>query len=210
MLEIIWLDEIDSTQSFLINAIKNETLKPNIAVGTDNQISGTGRRGDSWEFYKGSLALSIAIEKDNMPKNMPLTATAIFAGYILFELMKKLGSNCWLKWPNDLYLNDKKLAGIIAMQVKNTTIFGVGLNGEKSSQNFAPSDVFFDSKKLAQTYIDTLLKSYEWNELFIKIEIEFNNNLPKLKAHYGLHNSDVSICSDGGLTIDERKVYTLT
>lgn len=209
-MEIIWLDEIESTQTFLIDSIKNGSLKPNISVGTNNQTGGRGRRGDSWEFHEGSLALSVAIEKSDLPDSMPLSATAIFAGFILFELMKKLGSNCWLKWPNDLYLKDKKLAGIIAMQVKDITIFGIGLNGQKSSQNFAASDVFFEPNLLAKTYIDTLLKSYNWNELFMKIEIEFNNNLPRLKAHYGLEHSDIFICNDGGLTIDGRKVYTLT
>lgn len=209
-MEIIWLDEIGSTQTFLIDGIKSKTLKPNIAVGTDNQVDGKGRRGDSWEFYKGSLALSVAIKKDNLPKDMPLSATAIFAGYILFELMSSLGSNCWLKWPNDLYIDDKKLAGIIAMQVKDVTIFGIGLNNQKSSNNFAASDVLFEPKELAERYVKSLLKSYNWDLVFREIEIKFNNNLCRLKKHYGLLHSNIELCSDGSLTIDERKVYTLT
>ncbi|MEY4505311.1 MAG: hypothetical protein RL154_1611 [Pseudomonadota bacterium] len=208
-LELIWLNEIDSTQSYLVSCLKNGELTPNIAVGTDNQTSGKGRRGDEWQFFKGSLALSLAIKKDNLPTNMPITATAIFAGFVLKKLLNNLGSKCWMKWPNDLYIEDRKLAGIIAMQNGETIIFGIGLNKDSLNANFAKSDIIFNAKELANTYITMMLGGYDWDLLFMEIEVECKYNLERLKKHYNL-SSDVEICYDGGLMIDGRKVYTLT
>ena len=208
-LTTIWLNETVSTQSYLIEKLKSNELELKVAVGTDRQTLGKGRRGDAWEFFEGSLALSVAIKNEDLPRDMPITAGAIFAGFILLKTLRALGSKCWMKWPNDLYLEDKKLAGIIASPVANGIVFGVGINGSVTDNAFAKSDVIFEPKKLANAYIFDILGVYEWGSLFMEIEVELQNNLGRLREFYTLGVAEIEICVDGALMIDGRKVYTL-
>ena len=106
----------------------------NLCLSADNQTSGYGRRNTKWFSYSGNLHLSILLK----PKckiesvNQLSFLTSISIGDTLKK--KKKNINIKYKWPNDILLNKKKIAGVIietSSYLKNKikwVIIGVGLN----------------------------------------------------------------------------------
>ena len=107
-MEIIYLDEIDSTQNFLIKKIKEKQVLPPVAVIANIQKNGIGSRGNSWIGEFGNLFLSFALTLDELPKDLPIQSSSIYFSYILKDVLFKKGSKIWLKWPNDFYIKSKK------------------------------------------------------------------------------------------------------
>ena len=62
-MEILYLDEVTSTQTWLIEQIKKNKLTPPVAVYAKKQTLGVGSRGNSWIGEDGNLFLSFAITK---------------------------------------------------------------------------------------------------------------------------------------------------
>lgn len=124
-----FFDSIDSTNDFLLN-IANST---NIDVCiTNEQTKGRGQKGRKWYGYKGgSILLSI---KRSFPLSCNLNGLSLVVGIAIIDLLEQKYKikNLKLKWPNDIYYTDKKLAGIlIENQVYKSnqyTVIGLGLN----------------------------------------------------------------------------------
>ncbi len=101
-------------------------------VVSDVQIKGRGRLGRNWYSPKGKHVYLSVILRPNWPvKSLPLVSLA--TGVALFELVKKEGLLATLKWPNDIYVGDKKLAGILCESSArgkrvDFVIVGIGLN----------------------------------------------------------------------------------
>ena len=130
-LKRIHIEETDSTNT-LARLIANE-LRENILVSTDFQKAGRGQRGNSWESEQGkNLLFSLVIH----PKEILATQQFALCQYISITLCKVLQSytdNISIKWPNDIYWRDKKIADIlIEHDIEGAyiyrTIIGVGLN----------------------------------------------------------------------------------
>lgn len=118
---------LDSTNKIIYAMFENNEIKSGALVIADEQTEGKGRRSNKWISEPGkSLTFSLII-KNNEPqliKKLPLVL-----GIAIIEAIKKLTKvNCYLKWPNDILYQSKKLAGILIEQKKNHFIIGVGIN----------------------------------------------------------------------------------
>lgn len=82
------------------------------------QTKGRGRRGRHWETFSGNLYYTIVL------KDIPLPARLGF--FISLALAELLGAS--LKWPNDVLLNKKKVAGILIEACGDFMVVGVGVN----------------------------------------------------------------------------------
>ncbi len=131
--EILWLDEVDSTQRYLLDELKSKRLKAPICVGTTIQTHGRGSRGNSWIGEEGNFFVSFAIDRSFLPNDLKLESSSIYFAYILKEVLEDLGSKVWLKWPNDFYLGEKKLGGLITNLVGDSLVCGVGINLKNAS-----------------------------------------------------------------------------
>lgn len=129
---INWLDEIDSTNSFVARNIS--TLHSGSIVAARRQSAGRGQRGNSWESEPfANLTFSMLWLPDNFPANKQFHLSEAVAVAITESIEKVCGISSKIKWPNDIYFNDLKLAGILiehALMGHNIlhTIIGVGLN----------------------------------------------------------------------------------
>jgi len=112
-MDIVYLDEIDSTHRYLKEYIKENGFKIPIAVVTQNQTNGIGSRENSWYGMQGNLFFSFVLSKDFLPNDLKIESASIYFSYVLKEILTKYGSCVWLKWPNDFYLDDKKIGGTI-------------------------------------------------------------------------------------------------
>tara|TARA_B100000902_G_C27249491_1_gene884450 strand:+ start:755 stop:1564 length:810 start_codon:yes stop_codon:yes gene_type:complete len=146
-------EEIQSTNSYLMNASSPSLKKMCIAV-TTNQTAGRGRYGKSWFSPSGTgLCLSAAYTFSKKPSNFAALTLAI--GVSIAEALHELKiSNIELKWPNDLVIQNSKLGGILTeIQYEDSKIIsvvtGIGLN-----INFPNKFVFGIDKDWAQKAID--------------------------------------------------------
>lgn len=122
---------IDSTNQYLLNKI-NE-LPSGFACAAEYQQAGRGRRGRQWFSPFGSnLYFSMYWRLDQGPAAAMGLSLAI--GIVIAKVLRQLsGQDIKVKWPNDLYLEDKKLAGILVEIAAKTgdvahIVMGMGIN----------------------------------------------------------------------------------
>lgn len=169
---------IDSTNQYLLERV-NESEKGRVCVA-EYQASGRGRRGRQWVSPFGSnLYLSMYWRLDaGMAAAMGLS---LVIGIAAVEALEEMGiQGVKLKWPNDLYYQDKKLAGILVEMSGQAggaanLVIGMGLNiGMPDKQpdidqpwttlNQVCADHRLDRTQLALTLIEhwkTILADYE-------------------------------------------------
>jgi BirA family biotin operon repressor/biotin-[acetyl-CoA-carboxylase] ligase len=94
----------------------------------DHQTAGRGRLGRVWTAPPGaSLLLSLLLRPDLAPDRLHLvTAAVALAGAAACEAVA--GFRPGLKWPNDLVVDDRKLAGVLAEADRGAVVVGIGIN----------------------------------------------------------------------------------
>ena len=123
----IHLTSVDSTMT----SIKKYIGSTNICMLADEQKSGLGRRGNEWISPKGNIYISFLIKYDLSIENHFLFS-ALTANSIIKFLNNHIDENINIKWPNDIIINDKKIAGIMTEIVDHNNtqyiIIGAGIN----------------------------------------------------------------------------------
>lgn len=211
-MEILSFDSLDSTQTYLIDAIVKSKLQAPIAVIAKEQNSGVGSRDNKWIGSSGNLFISIALLVEMLPKDLKIESASIYFAYIMKELLSRYSSDIYIKWPNDLYRNDKKIGGVITKNIENNLICGIGVNIIKApNSTYGCLGVAIDPLDILQEYIKELKKMYSWKQIFIKYQIEFE----KYKNSYVHINnyqkslSSAQLCEDGSIIINNERVYSL-
>jgi len=119
--------EIDSTNRYLLDEARAGAPE-GVVVVADHQTAGRGRLGRSWTAPVGSsLLVSVLLRPTLPPARMHLVtaAMALAAGDACEALS---GLRPALKWPNDLLIEEAKLAGILAEADLPAVVVGLGLN----------------------------------------------------------------------------------
>lgn len=126
------LDEVASTNTYLMKAAANGAPHVSCAVA-HVQTGGRGRRGRTWVSELGaSLTFSLLWRFDCGAAGLSGLSLAVGVG--LMRALNELGiTNAQLKWPNDVLVNQKKLAGILIdlqgdMDGPSAAVIGVGIN----------------------------------------------------------------------------------
>lgn len=125
------LSVIDSTNQYLMDRIGE--LSSGDACVAEYQQAGRGRRGRKWFSPFGSnLYLSMYWKLEQGPA--AAMGLSLVIGIVMAEVLQRLGAkDVRVKWPNDLYLNDRKLAGILVELTGKTgdaaqLVIGAGIN----------------------------------------------------------------------------------
>jgi BirA family biotin operon repressor/biotin-[acetyl-CoA-carboxylase] ligase len=211
-LQILLLDVVDSTQTWLKKALQENKLIPPIAVYAKIQTSGKGSRGNSWIGEEGNLFLSFALYKDTLPNDLKIESASIYFAYLLKEVLQEAGSKVWIKWPNDFYMYDKKVGGMITTVVKDCLICGVGINIKKAPQGFATLDIEIETQEVVEKFVKKMEKFVSWKQVFRKYSVEFYKNKP-FCTHTIENNKvkmeDAILNEDGSITIEGERIYSL-
>ena len=134
MLKYIHLEQIDSTNAYL-QRLQSECDIRNWVVSADMQTAGKGMGSNSWESEVGkNLTFSLALDVSFLPAEKQfLLSEAVPLGIV--EVLDKLlpVEKLSIKWPNDIYYGNRKLAGIlinstIKANMMDISIIGIGLN----------------------------------------------------------------------------------
>lgn len=127
-MRFIWTKSLHSTQVMLADYVRSNTLDEPFIVATLNQTNGIGSRANTWEQVTCGLYLSCALPNTLLPHDLPNQSASIYFGQILLELLQEFHNDLWLKWPNDFYLHDCKVGGLITQYIRGCVVFGIGLN----------------------------------------------------------------------------------
>ncbi|MEN6386499.1 MAG: biotin--[acetyl-CoA-carboxylase] ligase, partial [Phycisphaerales bacterium] len=105
-----------------------------LVVLTEHQTKGRGRRGNKWFDGKSKSTLcSLLIFNDRINPDMMALAIAVAAAQAIGKCGK---SEPQIKWPNDIFINDKKIAGILIEKKLNYYIIGIGINCHQQETDF--------------------------------------------------------------------------
>jgi len=210
-LKIFYLKTVNSTQKYLKNLILESEIKESLAVASDIQTDGIGSRDNTWLGLDGNLFLSFAIKLKDLPDDLKLESASIYFAYILKDTLQDLESKLWLKWPNDFYINNKKIGGMITTVVKDFIVCGVGLNLVNSPQNFTILDIKIQRNELLKRYIKNIEKKFTWKQIFSKYKLNFYLNQKFYTHNKKLRISleDAKLQEDGSIIINNERIYSL-
>lgn len=131
--QIIHLKEVVSTNYSLRERIEERTLPEGSVLWTDFQTGGRGQIGNTWESEKGkNLTFSTILYPDIIPANRQFLIAQI-ASLAVKETLDLYTDGITVKWPNDIYWQDKKICGmLIENDLAGSTIYcsllGIGIN----------------------------------------------------------------------------------
>jgi BirA family biotin operon repressor/biotin-[acetyl-CoA-carboxylase] ligase len=129
----IYLDKTASTNAMLVNLRKNAKPEEGTVVYAGFQTAGRGQKGTAWESEKSkNLLFSLLLYPHFVQANEQFIISQ-FVSLAIKEALDKYADGFCIKWPNDIYRNDKKIGGILIenelLDVEiRTSIIGVGLN----------------------------------------------------------------------------------
>ena len=229
--KVICFDEIDSTNNYAKKLIMSNGHDSNLhgtLIAANYQSSGRGRLGHSFESPAGTgLYMSIILKPENIKAanfQFITIADAVSVCLAIEDLYPELEGALKIKWVNDIYLDNKKITGILTEAVTSfesgeieSIVTGIGINvsTKKFAGNYNAGSIFPDGKikftrnelcariadyimnfaeDLNSTQSD-LIDEYRKRSLLINQDITYIKDGETLTAHV------LGISSDGGLEI---------
>lgn len=136
MTDIIWYESIDSTNNQAKRLLKD--LTGTTVIAAKEQTSGRGQRGNKWTSEAGSnLTFSLVLKPgDGLLENIPPDCQFVISEAVALGIRDYIAAenvSAKIKWPNDIYVSDRKICGIL---IENTvsggnlsgSIIGIGMN----------------------------------------------------------------------------------
>ena len=189
MLKYIHLEQIDSTNAYLQRQQAECDIRSWV-VSTDEQTAGKGMGSNGWESEVGkNLTFSLALDVSFLPAERQfLLSKAVALGliHVLDALLptEKLS----IKWPNDLYYEGHKLAGIlinstIKANMMDISIVGIGLNVNQMQFQDWPTHPISMKQITGKEYdLETLLQQVA--ESVAKETEKLKNDMAAVESEY--------------------------
>ncbi len=209
--DIQTFDILPSTQSYLVEQVRAGLITKPTAVIADEQTQGLGSRNNSWEGGRGNFFASIAVTTDALPSDLLPQSASIYFAYLFKDILAQHTPDVWLKWPNDLYLKDAKIGGVITQKLKNFFVVGIGVNLKKNQNSYTALSTDIPALILLNMFLDVLAKYPKWKHLFSQFKVEFELS----RAHFAHQNDarislrDAVLFEDGSLEINDERMYSL-
>lgn len=152
---IIVYDSVESTMD-----IARELDRGDVVVAL-SQRRGRGRKGREWFSPRGGLYLTIVTER------MSACRATIVSSVSIARALEKIGIKSSIKWPNDLYVENNKISGILSVTTEDKTLIGIGVNvrTEKFPPDLNATSIFLQGINIGifrflSMLIDTFLNVY--------------------------------------------------
>lgn len=130
---VLLFDRLDSTNTFTASLAQDPT-NAGIVVLADEQSAGRGQHGRHWLCPPGSGILMSVLLFPPAPLRRPVVLAAWAAVAVCEMISKSLGLEARIKWPNDVFIQGRKVCGILIEQARGT-IVGIGLNVNQTAAN---------------------------------------------------------------------------
>ena len=164
--KIIHIDETDSTNRWLKDFTPPLSAGEYVAVA-DYQTAGKGCGSNSWESERGkNLTFSMLIHPEGIAANEQFRITEVVSVALCETLESYIYNKVEIKWPNDIYVGDRKICGILIENrlqgpaIKDS-IIGIGLNvNQRMFLSDAPNPVSLYQLTGQETDLDALLNGF--------------------------------------------------
>jgi BirA family transcriptional regulator, biotin operon repressor / biotin---[acetyl-CoA-carboxylase] ligase len=131
--KIIFIDNLTSTNTYAIRLSSEERPSEGTIIRTNFQSAGRGQPGNKWESEDGkNLLISIILYPSRInPADQFLVSMSLSLG--MHDYLGSVIPGCSIKWPNDIYINDDKIAGILIESAITGSkidymVAGIGMN----------------------------------------------------------------------------------
>ncbi len=226
--KIIKVESVDSSNNYALDLIKKSKVVEGTVVWAFEQTKGRGQRDNYWESEKGkNLTFSIILFPEFLEVEQQfLLSKAVSLGIV--DFIKTYVENVSIKWANDIYVNDKKIAGtliensIIGNKILSSVV-GIGLNiNQTIFISNAPNPVSLklitgndydleESLSLLCNFIESRYLQLKANELS-QLNYDYLNTLYRYNAFY-TYESDgkrfiakiTGIAKSGRLILETRQ-----
>jgi BirA family transcriptional regulator, biotin operon repressor / biotin---[acetyl-CoA-carboxylase] ligase len=142
--QLIELESVDSTNNYAMARIHEGMASGGLLILARHQWAGKGQRGKTWVSEPGeNLIMSLVMEPFPLKLTQQFLLTAAVALAVL-DLVKGVYERNWkIKWPNDIYWNDRKAGGlliesVVTGQAWRWAVIGIGMN---LNQSDFPADI---------------------------------------------------------------------
>ena len=130
--EILYLDEVDSTNTAAKKAAENGAVHGTLVV-SERQTGGKGRRGRAWDSPRGTGIFMTLILRPNMAPVHASMLTLVAALAVADGIRECTGAETLINWPNALVMSGKKICGILTEMSAdpdciNYVAVGIGIN----------------------------------------------------------------------------------
>lgn len=178
-IELEFHQEVTSTNTMLIERIKNENLKEGYTIIAEAQTAGVGRHGRTFHSPENTgVYMSVLLKPNNIAEdtiNMITVAAAVATANAVESISN---SEAKIKWVNDIFIHDKKVAGILAQgQINNQTgkieqiVLGIGVNLYEPKGGFheeikgtagyvLKDESVSENRNIREAYITSLLNNF--------------------------------------------------
>ena len=144
---LILLEETDSTNRYLTQLCDRQQVAEYTTACADYQTAGKGQRGNTWESEKGkNLMFSLVLYPTFLPPQQQFILSQLTA-LAVKETLDTWTDDIRIKWPNDIYWQEKKICGMLIEHELNAggiarSIVGIGLNvNQEIFRSNAPNPV---------------------------------------------------------------------
>ena len=185
------LQQVSSTQDEARRLIELGEAKAGHVVVAAEQTEGRGRFGRAWLSPAGGLYATFIVAR--------YPAVPLVSGVAVLRALARFGVDACLKWPNDLVIDGRKLAGILIETVGDVALIGIGVNLEEAPLETATSirDVGGSARR------GELIVAI-WEEMSEAGELE--NVLRWYREHLTTLRRAVKVTLEGGETIEGTAV----
>lgn len=188
---LYYFDTLDSTNNYAMRLIDDGMAQHGNVIWTMNQTTGKGQRGKTWVDSPDNLKFSLIIQPKITSEHI-FHLSMLVALTITKYLKNILDEKCKIKikWPNDIYINDKKTAGILIENtfrgaLWNFAVIGIGLNVNQTRFTEELTNATSLKKESQQTF--DLLEIIHDLRSGILNELIDPNNKEKVLEQYNAH-----------------------
>lgn len=194
-MNILHFNTLPSTYTYVADNARS--MAHATVVAADFQTSGRGQRGNTWEAEAGkNILATILVRMPSFPAKSQFLISETVSLAIIDAIREHTGLNCLIKWPNDIYIGNKKLAGILishslapAAENGETAIshsvigFGINVNQETFHSD-APNPVSL-TQITGQTYLLTPLLETIARTIISRLEsLNANSDITSVTEQY--------------------------
>jgi len=129
---IVRLESVDSTQRYA-SLLVAQGAADGTAVVAETQTAGRGRRGRVWRDTPGASLLLSIILRTSLPAARVATLSLAAGVAVAEALIAVSGVEARLKWPNDVLVGGRKIAGVLLERQSDVVILGIGINVSHAS-----------------------------------------------------------------------------
>ena len=164
--KVVHIEETDSTNRWLKDYSATQPVE-DMVVCADYQTAGKGCGANTWESERGkNLTFSMLIHPKGIPANQQFHITEVVSVALCKTLQPYIYNKVEIKWPNDIYVDDKKICGILienrlqGAEIKDC-IIGIGLNvNQMVFKSDAPNPVSLRQLTGKETDLNELLITF--------------------------------------------------